>query len=63
MKCDKKIVATKKSTPVTECKSVGINICGPEGCNLEKGEEVCFDQVQTVITPVSFKIVYQFMFY
>ena len=59
VKCDKKTVATKKSAPVTECKSVPTNICGPEACRLEKGEEVCFDEVQTVITPVSFKISFQ----
>ena len=52
VKCDKRTVATKKATPITQCRSVPVQVCGPEGCILEKGEEVCFDEVQTVINPV-----------
>ena len=53
VKCDKKTVKTRKTTPITECRTVPTQVCGPEGCILEKGEEFCVDEVKTVINPVS----------
>ena len=53
VKCDKKTEKTRKTNPITECRTVPTQVCGPEGCILEKGEEFCVDEVQTVINPVS----------
>ena len=52
VECDKKNVPVTKYTPITECRKEPKEVCGPEGCILEKGEELCFDEVQTVINPV-----------
>ena len=54
VKCSKKTKRTQKSTPITECRTVPINVCGPEKCLLEKGEEFCVDDIQMVINQVSF---------
>ena len=69
VKCSKETKKTQKTTPITECRSVPTEVCGPEGCILEKGEEFCVDEVQTVINPVSFlkkiilDIFYMFTFF
>ena len=39
---------TKKYSPVTECKKVPFELCGPAGCPVEPGAEECQERVQTV---------------
>ena len=54
VKCDKINQKVVKATPITECSTKPIQVCGAEGCLLEAGEPECVDEVQTVINPVSF---------
>jgi hypothetical protein len=53
VKCTKQTKKVQKTSPLTECRTVPTQVCGPQGCILEKGEEFCVDEVQTVINPVS----------
>jgi hypothetical protein len=34
--------------PDVQCRSIENQVCGPEKCPLEKGEEVCFDELRQV---------------
>ena len=52
--CTLKNVAINKSTPNTKCKSVPREVCGPVGCNLETLEEVCVEEIDTIVIPVSY---------
>jgi len=42
----------KKYSPVTECKKVPRELCGPSGCDLKPGPEECFDKKETVVSEV-----------
>ena len=53
VKCDKKPTPVEKLSPITECRTIPTEVCGPEGCILEKGDEYCVDEVKLVINPVS----------
>lgn len=54
VECTKTNVPVTKTSPITECSTRPTEVCGPEGCILEQGDEFCVDEVQTVINPVSF---------
>jgi hypothetical protein len=36
------------NTPETSCKTIPANICGPEACPVEEGEETCWDELRDV---------------
>ena len=43
-KCDVNQVESKKVTPISECFKIPKQVCGPQGCTLASGPEVCHDQ-------------------
>lgn len=51
VECDKQNIAVKKITPISECRVETTQVSVPEGCILKAGEEICVDEVKTIINP------------
>merc|ERR1712018_564097 len=51
-KCKVENGQVKKFSPVTECKKVPFELCGPGSCPVEPGPEECREETQTVVIEV-----------
>ena len=58
-KCKTARSNTKKYSPVTNCKKVPREVCGP-GTEQVPGAEECFDRVETAIIEVNYLIIYYY---
>ncbi|CAB4068292.1 unnamed protein product [Lepeophtheirus salmonis] len=43
---------TEKKIPITECKKVSRQLCGPSGCVPQPGPEECFDKNEVIVQEV-----------
>eukprot|EP00092_Neocalanus_flemingeri_P023887 GFUD01025912.1.p1 GENE.GFUD01025912.1~~GFUD01025912.1.p1 ORF type:complete len:697 (+),score=162.50 GFUD01025912.1:64-2154(+) len=39
----------KKYSPQTRCEKIPVTLCGPAGCGLVEGDEVCYERTQTIV--------------